>query len=464
MIFSSCFRRFLPTFLLFLTAAPFLKAEAPIPELFDERVKCVVAVEFFVETEVDRRPSTVIGLVVNDKGLIMLLDGSVPGWLPPKDFKDFKIYTASSRDSVPGRYLGQDSLTGWHFLQADKSLADRVVPFTAFGTTRPELGDELWGIGIMGKAFEFQPFFLNGRLAVVQQLPQFFGFSVNGVASPGSAVFNREGVFVGWASNPIPQERILYLENERYNVGIQTTNESGSFFLAEEVVPYIDRVPATPLGRRNPWLGVFGLQPVDDEVATFLNLEDQSAIVVSDVLPDSPARAAGLEPRDIIISVDGEILPKFSPDRAVTSYFERRILTREPGDPVTLGILRGSERLEITAVLTIQPTPLKEADRVYFSQLGITIREFVTFDRIARRMTDSEDTGVIANFVRANSPANTAGLRAGDLIQEIDGAPILDYVQAVGLMKAIESDAGRKEYVLLVNRNGETSVIRVRKD
>jgi serine protease Do len=462
MIFSSPFRRSISLFLLSTTLSVGLKAAASIPELFEERIQCVVAVEFFVETEIDRRPSTVIGLVVNDQGLVMLLDGSIPGWLPPENFKDFNIYTVSNRDPVPGTYLGQDSLTGWHFLQADKSLFERVVPFTTFGTTRPELGEELWGIGIMGKDFEFQPFFLNGRLAVVQQLPQYFGFSVNGVASPGSAVFNRNGVFVGWASTPIPQERVLYLENERYNVGVQTTNESGSFFLAEEVVPYIDRAPETPLGRKNPWLGVFGLQPVDDEVASFLKLENQSAIVVSDILPDSPAKAAGLEPRDIIISIDGQILPKFSPDRVVTGYFERQILGRSPGDPITLGVLRDSERLEITASLATQPTTLKEADRRYFSELGITLREFVIFDRISRRMTDTDETGVIANFVRPNSPANTAGLRAGDLIQEIDGDPVLSYAQAVELMEAIELDADRTEFVLLVSRNGETAVIRIR--
>jgi len=146
----------------------------------------------------------------------------------------------------------------------------------------------------------------------------------------------------------------------------------------------------------------------------------------------------------------------------VTGYFERQILGRDPGEPITLGVLRDSERLEITASLTAQPTTLKEADRRYFSELGITLREFVTIDRISRRMTDTDETGVIANFVKPNCPANTAGLRAGDLIQEIDGDPVLDYAQAVELMEAIELDADRTEYVLLVSRNGETSVIRIR--
>ncbi|MEZ5278582.1 MAG: PDZ domain-containing protein [Opitutaceae bacterium] len=457
------FARFGVVFSLFLTVLPVLRSASSIPELFEQRIRSVVAVEFFVETETDRRPSTVVGLVASEDGLIILLDGAVPGWLPPTDFKDFKIYAVGSSESIPGTYLGQDSLTGWHFVRADKALWNQVVPFTAYGTARPELGEELWGIGIMGKDFDFQPFFLDGRLAVIQKLPQTFGFSVAGVASPGSAVFNRDGVFVGWASNPIPQERVLFLENERYTVGIQTTNESGSFFLAEEVVPFIGRVPESPMGRKNPWLGVYGLQPVAKEVTTFMSLENQSAIVVSDIIPDSPAEAAGVEARDIIIAVDGVTLPKFSPDRVVTGYFERRILEREPGDSLTLGILRGTERVEVTVSLAAQPTTLKEAARRYFPDLGITLREFVIFDRISRRMVDSAETGVIANFVRPNSPANTAGLRAGDLIQEIDGEPTVSYEQAIAQMAGIEADQAQTEFVLLVNRNGETSVIRIRK-
>ena len=87
---------------------------------------------------------------------------------------------------------------------------------------------------------------------------------------------------------------------------------------------------------------------------------------------------------------------------------------------------RGDERVEITASLGVQPTTLKESERQYFSELGIGLREFVTFDRISRRMVDTDEKGVITNFVKPNSPANTAGLRAGDLIQEIDGERVLD--------------------------------------
>ena len=42
----------------------------PLSELFEQRIKAVVAVEFFVETETERRPSTVVGLVYSVLGRV----------------------------------------------------------------------------------------------------------------------------------------------------------------------------------------------------------------------------------------------------------------------------------------------------------------------------------------------------------------------------------------------------------
>lgn len=446
-----------------LPAFPARAAEAAsLEELFADRVHSVVAVEFFVETETDRRPSTVVGTVADDHGLIVILDTAIPGWLPPSQLKDFRVYRPGSRDGIPADYLGQDYLSGWHFLRAGEGWPDDAEPATAFSTAVPHVGDEIWGIGLMGKDFDFQPFLMSGQVAVIQQLPQQVGFSIADIASPGAPVFSRRGDFIGWAGNAVTQERLLFLENDRYHVGIQNVNGTGSFYLASEVVPYLDRVPSAPTGQKVPWIGVVGLQPVDHDVAEFLHLEKRSAVVVSDVVKDGPAEKAGMEKRDIIVSVDGEPFARFSPDRVVTTFFEREILSRKPGDVMKLGIVRDTKQMDLKVTLGFQPTPLKEARRQYFEDLGITLREFVLFDSISRHLGEDEDRGVVTNFVKPNSPANTAGLRAGDLIREIDGTKIESYDQAVSLMDAIEKDKARSEFVLLIGRGTDTSVIRIR--
>ncbi len=433
-----------------------------IKELFDERIKSVVAVEFFVETEVDRRPTTVIGMVINEEGLILLLDVAIPGWLPPNKLKDFTIYRAGSRKPCSGTYLGQNYVTGWHYLQADKEAADQLVPFTHYEIERPELGEELWGIGLMGKDFNFLPFYLHGRLSFMQKVPQEVGFSIEDLGSPGSPVFNAAGAFVGWTANGIPSDRVLFLNGERYNVALQNNNGSGAFFTASEVLLHIDRVPESPVGQSIPWIGVFGLQPVASDVASFLKLENRSAVVVSEIFEHSPAFEAGMEKKDIVVSIDGEDLPRFNPNVAVTTYLERQILMRKPGDVIRFGVLRNKEEQEIDVTIGRRPRWLKEAEQRYFEELGITLREFVTFDRISRNLSERESTGVVTNFVKANSQASTAGLKSGDLIKEIDGVVIRSYEEAVSLMDAIATDNTRTEFVLLISRKSETSIIRIR--
>ena len=73
----------------------------------------------------------------------------------------------------------------------------------------------------------------------------------------------------------------------------------------------------------------------------------QMGVIVTEVIEDSPAESAGIEPRDAIISIDGE---NVSPDE-----FAESIAARSPGEKVVLEISRpgrrDSETLELTVAL-----------------------------------------------------------------------------------------------------------------
>jgi hypothetical protein len=55
-------------------------AAPALDELFEERRNSVLVVEFFVETEVDRRPMTVNGIAVSSDGVVQLAANAIPGW------------------------------------------------------------------------------------------------------------------------------------------------------------------------------------------------------------------------------------------------------------------------------------------------------------------------------------------------------------------------------------------------
>lgn len=464
-------RRFLRlTALLWLGSAaipPSLTAAVDLPTLWAERTKCVVAVEYVTETEVARQPTAAMGTVVDENGTIILPSGAIDPRVATWQLKDFKVYLPGEATSTPGEYLGQDAFTGWHFVRAGEAIRARVTPVTAFAAkgegTAPAMADFVWGIGLRTKDEDFAPYILQSHIALIQSLPQRTGIAQQEVAAPGLPVFNRDGILVGLAGSSGGQT-FLQISRTRGATPIILINveESSAFVLADEVLPNLGRIPKSVSGRPLAWLGAYGLEPMDREVGKFLKLSGQSAVVVSEVLEGSPAEKAGLKARDIILAIEGKALPELKPARVVVNHIEREIERRKPGDTFALTVLRGTEKLEIKAVLGEEPKLIREAERKYFDRLGLTIREFVYGDAIERRVKAAETSGVIVHYSKPSSPVSIAGLRQEDWIREIDGVETKTFAEAVAKLTEIEKDDARPEFVMLVSRGGETAVLRVK--
>jgi len=440
---------------------------AELPELWAERVKCVVAVQFYVETEIDRRDTVSYGTVIDDRGTIILPPVAANLRFAPDQLKDFKVFQPGDPASEPAEYLGVDPLTGWHFVRVGEKMRAKLKPVTAFvgrADAAPIVAEEVWGIGLRNKEEDFLPYLLSARVSLLAELPQRTAIAQQEVAAPGLPVFNRAGEFIGLALSSFGQDFIQFSRNDRGGTPVMLVNveESSAFLVAGEVLPYLSRVPKNVFGRPLAWLGTYGLQPVDPEVAKFLKLENQSAAVVSEILEGSPAEKAGMKERDIIVAINGKTLPRFKPDRAVTTFIDREIDRRAPGDQVALTVLRDSQRIELAVTLADAPKLAREVPRRYFERLGLTVREFVFSDGVVRRAKAAEQGGVIAHFVKPNGPAGAAGLQTDDWIKEIDGVEVKTFLEAVTRLAAIEGDLTRNEFVLLVSRGGETSVLRVK--
>ena len=283
------------------------------------------------------------------------------------------------------------------------------------------------------------------------------------VGGPGLPVFNSAGELAGLAQTSFGQNFLLFSRNHPGNpIVLVNVEESSVVLLADEVLPYLGRVPQSVTGRPIPWLGAYGLQPMDPEVAKLLALENQSGVVVSDIMKASPADQAGLQERDIVLAIDGQPLPRLKPDQMVVSYFGQEILRHRPGEIVVLSVLRGAAHVELKLKLGDEPRLVREADRHYFERLGFTAREFLYTDGILHRASPGTQAGVMVHFVKPGSAVATAGLQTDDWVREIDGAEIKTYAQALEKLSAIETDRSRSEFVLLVSRGGETQVLRVK--
>ncbi|MBE9515651.1 MAG: Do family serine endopeptidase [Proteobacteria bacterium] len=95
------------------------------------------------------------------------------------------------------------------------------------------------------------------------------------------------------------------------------------------------------------WLGIEG-DPVTEEIARTLELDKAQGIVVIGVLRNGPAHKAGVEPGDVIISIDG---------KPVTGTHETllAISRHRPGSKIKLGVIRDSKQKQIIATVIERP-------------------------------------------------------------------------------------------------------------
>jgi len=110
-------------------------------------------------------------------------------------------------------------------------------------------------------------------------------------------------------------------------------------------------VDGKPLTR--PWIGIY-YQPVTKQLAQERDLPVDTGVVVDAsgaqpaVFPDSPAAAAGLKAGDVITEVDGTAV-------SAESDLAELMLPHQPGDTITLTVLRGSSKQEVQVKLGTLP-------------------------------------------------------------------------------------------------------------
>ena len=96
--------------------------------------------------------------------------------------------------------------------------------------------------------------------------------------------------------------------------------------------------------------GYFGFIPrqLSQEFAQDLGLSVSRGVMVSHVLPKSPAAAGDLRAFDVILSIKGEEI------RHVNRMLQL-IAALKPGEPVAVKVLRGKETLDLTVTPSTRP-------------------------------------------------------------------------------------------------------------
>jgi len=202
-------------------------------------------------------------------------------------------------------------------------------------------------------------------------------------------------------------------------------------------------------------LGI-GIQEITSDLAKGLGLRDVRGVLVNGVDPGSPAAHAGIRIGDAITAVNG-----IRVDNA--NSLRNQIAASQPGTETTITLLREGKEQQVKAKLG-EMVPDKEVAGAAAEpgssrqQLGISVQP-LTADAASRLGLRPDTQGVVVAEVDPSGPAAEAGLKAGDVITEVNRQP----VKSAAELKSSLDRNGSGPVVLLVNRGGRSLFLSVQR-
>jgi len=194
-----------------------------------------------------------------------------------------------------------------------------------------------------------------------------------------------------------------------------------------------------------PWVGV-GLQDINPDLMKFFNLKEKEGALISQVYGGSPAEKAGLKVGDVVIEIDG-IKIKNSQDMV------HEVLKKQVGQQVSFVVLREGKRTEITLTTAQMPEKIGEREPATPAREWFGLRVSNVTPDIAKQLGLAKTEGVVVVAVEPNSVAQSAGLKAGDIILEVNRQKVLNENDYRGVLEKIKPD---QSVLFLIDRQGST--------
>jgi serine protease Do len=193
-------------------------------------------------------------------------------------------------------------------------------------------------------------------------------------------------------------------------------------------------------------------QDVTPAAAKAFGLTEPRGALVGDVSAGSPAQKSDLERGDIILEVNRRPI-------ADSNALRMTISMMPPDSDITLKMFRAKAERTVSVKLSELPTTEAVVGDEHAEPSNVL--SGVSVENLSPQSSKelglpAGSQGVVVTDVRASSPAADAGLRRGDVIQEVNRKPVTntsDFERSLA-----DSKEGT---LLLVNRNGNTMYLAV---
>ncbi len=228
------------------------------------------------------------------------------------------------------------------------------------------------------------------------------------------------------------------------------------------------------------YLGV-GVKEITAERARALKLREEYGVEITTVEPDSPADKAGLKPGDVVLEYNGQRVEG-------TQQFVRFVRETPAGRTVRLTVFRNGAAQTITATVAERKGRSFNLPGPNFGEdLRIRIdKEMQSAMRDIPKVTMSwragvlgiegeplkgsqlgdffgVKEGVLVRTVMQGSPAERAGLKAGDVIVKVDDRKVEEPRDISAALRAVR-DASKKTIPVVVIRERKEMTVQVTLD
>lgn len=371
------------------------------------------------------------GVIVNSEGYILTNHHVVDGALEIKvELTDNRTFTA--------KLVGSDPPSDLAVLKVDA----KDLPTLSLGDSdKVRVGDFVLAVGNplgIGQTVTSGIVSAKGRATGLSD-GSFEDFLQTDAAinrgNSGGALVNTTGELIGINSQ--------ILSPSGGNIGIGFAIPSN---MAKVVM---DQLMKTGKVRRG-MLGVT-IQSVDSDLAQSLNLPAARGAIVTSVNNGGPADKAGLKRGDVITAVNKQPI-------ADNNNLRNIVASLPPGSNVEVTALRNGRDQNFQVALAELPDRAEPASdeesatgpgNAGTGKFGITVQP-LNAETASRFGLDANDEGLLVTRVDPSGSAANAGIRQGDLIQEVNRQPVKT---AAEFSAAIQRSGAKPALVLVKRRN-----------